>query len=101
VDKATGESRARAIALDGGEKTFVKIIRGPLEEYLNGRRLVQVKIRKSEGRNVEGFLKIDAGGGERILVDFKATKSPQGGLSSLDVGGRKIPLVLGPAAKRS
>lgn len=71
-----------------------------LDDYLNGRRLVKVKIRLIEGSKVDGFLKIDGGKGERLLVDFKATATPQGRLSSLQVGGRRISLV-GDAAKRA
>jgi hypothetical protein len=83
------------------ETSLMRNIRVALEDYLNGRRLVRVKIRQVEGRSVEGFLKIEGGKGERLLVDFNATKTPQGGLSSLEVGGRKVSLAPDAAAKRT
>ena len=65
-------------------------IKGALANYLKGRRLVQVQIRSVEGGKVEGFLWIMGGKADRLLVDFKANSTPQGGLSSLEVGGKKI-----------
>jgi hypothetical protein len=79
----------------------MRIIRAGLENSLEGWKLVGVKIRRVEGKNVEGFLKIDGGKGERLLVDFKATATPEGGLSSVEVGGKKIPLASGQATKRT
>jgi hypothetical protein len=81
---------------------FAKGIKGALENYLKGRRLVRVQIRHVEGSKTEGFLKIEGGKAERLLVDFKATSTPQGGLSSLEVGGKKISLaVVGAPTKRA
>jgi hypothetical protein len=71
-----------------------------LRDYLNGRRLVMVKIRLVEGKSVDGFLKIAGAKGERLLVDFKATATPQWEVSSLQVGGRNIPLQAEPGSKR-
>jgi hypothetical protein len=66
-----------------------------LESFPNGRRLVRVQIRQVEGSRTEGFLKIEGVEGERFLVDFRATSTPQGRLSSLEVGGKKISVVVG------
>jgi len=82
------------------EAALARSIRGRLEDYLEGRRLVNVKIRQVEGMNIEGFLKIAGGKGERLLVDFRATATPQGGLSSLEVGGRKIAVDDGGPTRR-
>jgi hypothetical protein len=82
-----------AVTGEDHEAFLVRSIRVALEDYLNGRKLVRVKTRHAEGRSVEGFLKIEGVKGERLLVDFKATETPQGGLSSLEVSGRKISLV--------
>ena len=90
-----------AVAGEDNEAPLVRSIRAALEDYLNGRKLVRVKIRQAEGRSVEGFLKIEGGKGERLLVDFKATETSQGGLSSLEVGGRKVSLAPDAAAKRT
>ena len=73
---------------------LAKSINGALANYLKGRTLAQVQIRNVEGRKVEGFLRILGGEAERLLVDFKATSTPQGGISSLEVGGKKISLVV-------
>ena len=72
-----------------------------MDGYLNGRKLLSVKIRQAEGKNIEGFLKIEGGKGERLLVDFTATATAEGGLSSLEVGGRKISIAAGLAARRT
>jgi hypothetical protein len=69
-----------------------KNIRDALTTYLEGRKLHLVIIREVEGRKVEGFLKIGGEGGERLLLDFKATSTPQGEISSLEVSGKKITL---------
>jgi len=79
-----------AVAADDDEASLARSIRGALEGYLSGRKLVKVKIRQVEGKSIEGFLKIEGGKGERLLVDFKATATQHGGLSSLEVGGRKV-----------
>jgi len=89
------------VAAEDRDAAITKGIRTALEDYLSGRRLVMVKIRQAEGRNIEGFLKIEGGSGERSLVDFKATSSPEGALSALEVGGRKISFVPGPASRRA
>ena len=88
------------IAAEGHDAALTKDIRTALEDYLSGRKLVMVKIRQAEGRSIEGFLKIEGGRGERSLVDFKATSTPEGALSSLEVGGRKISFIPGPASRR-
>ncbi|HVC27164.1 MAG TPA: hypothetical protein VND40_03295 [Nitrososphaerales archaeon] len=85
----------------GHESPLARSIGAQLEGYLNGRMLLSVKIRREEGKNIEGFLKIEGGKGERLLVDFTATATAEGGLSSLEVGGSKISLAPGPAAKRT
>ena len=77
-----------------------KGIRGALEGFLNGRRLAKVQIRHVEGSKTEGFLKIEGGRGDRLLVDFRATSTPQGELSALWVGGNKISLIAGAPTKR-
>jgi len=74
-------------------------IKDALGVYLGGRKLVRVKIRQVEGSKIEGFLKIEGRKGERFLVDFKAVSAPHGGLTSLQVGGKK--LSLDEAAKRT
>jgi hypothetical protein len=90
-----------AAAGEDHEASLVRNLRVALDDYLNGRKLVRVKIRQAEGRSVEGFLKIEGGKSKRLLVDFKATETPQGGLSSLEVGGSKVSLVPDAAAKRT
>jgi hypothetical protein len=85
---------------DDHEATFARSIRGAMEVYLQGRKLVMVKVREVKGKNIEGFLKI-GGKGERLLIDFRATATSQGGLSSLEVGGRKISVAPGPTTKRT
>jgi len=94
------QPRARTFANGENETSLARRIRVPLEGYLNGRKLLMVKIRQAEGRSLEGFLKIEGGRGERLLVDFKAVTTQEGALSSLEVGGRRISLVPGSAAKR-
>ena len=71
---------------------LTRSLRETLGAYLKGRKLVGIKIRQVEGGKVEGFLKIGVGKGERLLVDFKATTSPQGGITALEVGGTTVPL---------
>lgn len=80
------------------EATLARSISRVLGDYLRGRRLVKVKIRLVEGNRIDGFLKIAGVKGERLLVDFEATAPPQGGLTSLKVDGRKVPLE--PAATK-
>ena len=69
---------------------LAKDIKRALESYLEGKELVRVQIRHVEGRRIDGFLKIEGGKAEPILIDFKATSTLKGGLSSLEVGGKKI-----------
>jgi len=83
------------------EAALRRTIRTALEHSLQGWKLVGVKIRRVEGKSIEGFLKIDEGKGERLLVDFKATATPEGGLSSVEVGGKKISLTAGHVTKRT
>ena len=90
----------RDVPLDESEGSVARSIRGALDDYLARRKLVKVKIRQVEGKTVDGFLKIEGRRGERLLVDFGATTTQEGTLSSLDVGGRKISLAPGPAEKR-
>lgn len=75
-------------------------VRRALGGYLQGRKLVKFQIRRAEGGKVEGFLKIEGGSGERTLVDFKAVAAIDGGLSSLEVGGKRILLDAGVGVKR-
>lgn len=95
------QPHGEAATAEEHEPPLARSIRAQLGGYLNGRKLLSVKIRQAEGRNIEGFLKIEGGKGERLLVDFTATETAEGGLSSLEVGGRKISLTPGPAAKRT
>ncbi len=81
------------------ESPLARSIRGQLEDYLNGRKLLNVKIRQAEGRNIDGFLKIEGSKGERLLVDFTATTTAEDGLASLEVGGRRISIA--PGARRT
>jgi hypothetical protein len=94
------QPRNGAVAPDENDASLARSIRGALDGYLDGRKLVRVKIRQVEGRNVVGFLKIEGRRGERLLVDFAATTTQEGALSSLQVGGRKISIALGPSVKR-
>jgi len=96
----SAQQRTRAATDDDGVVLETRI-RGALEKgYLRGRKLVGLKIRRVEGKSVEGFLKIDAGKDEHLLVDFRATSTEQGGLSYLEVGGRKISVAGGAATTR-
>lgn len=85
----------RARSLDQDVVSLERGIRSMLEGYLGGRRLVSVKIGKVEGTRVNGFLKIREDG-ELSLVDFHATTRPGGGVSSLEVGGKKVTSGQGP-----
>lgn len=95
------QSHAGAVAAEDHDVALAKSVRVALEGYLKGRKLVEVKTRQVEGRSVDGFLKIEGEKGERLLLDFKATTTRDGALSSLEVGGRKISLAVGPAARRT
>lgn len=95
----SAQQRNQACPTDDAAAVLAKNIRGALENYLKGRRLVRVQIRHVEGSKTEGFLKIEGGRGERLLVDFRATSAPQGGLSALWVGGNKISLLAGAPTK--
>ena len=87
------QPRARiADTSEVNEAELRRVVRATLEHSLGAWKLVGVKIRRVEGKNIEGFLKIDEGKGERLLVDFKATATPEGALSSVEVGGKKIAL---------
>jgi hypothetical protein len=90
-----------AVAGEDHEASLTRSLRVALEDYLNGRKLVRVKIRQAEGRSVEGFLKIEGGKGERLLLDFKATEIPHGGLSSLEVGGKKVSIASDAPVRRT
>jgi hypothetical protein len=80
---------------------LTRSIKAALGTYLKGRKLVRVRVRQVEGSKSEGFLKIEGGKAERLLLDFKATSTSEGGLSSLEVGGKKIPLVAGAGKQRA
>jgi hypothetical protein len=75
---------------DAHQVVLARGIREALESYLKGRRLVRMQVRRVEGDDIEGFLKVVGDKGENLLVDFRATSTPQGGLLSLEVGGMKI-----------
>jgi len=69
---------------------FQKALGGYLSK---GQRVAQIKIRHSEGNRIDGFLLVTSEDArERSLLDFQATLTPQGGLSSLEVGGGKVDL---------
>jgi len=89
-----GGKQGLAVSQDR-DAILTKSMREALVTYLKGRKLVRVRIRQIDGSKIEGFLKIEGGKAERILLDFKATSTPEGGLSSLEVGGKKIPLDVG------
>lgn len=96
--KSAQHTRIEAAVANGGYLS--RSIRDALEKnFLNGRRLVLVKIRHVEGSDMEGFLKIDGIHGEHLLVDFKATSTPKGRLASLEVGGERVSVAV-PVAKR-
>jgi hypothetical protein len=80
---------------------LIRSIKAALGTYLKGRKLVRVRVRQVEGSKAEGFLKIEGGKAERLLLDFKATSTSDGELSSLEVGGKKIVLASGAAIKRT
>jgi RNase P/RNase MRP subunit POP5 len=83
------------------EAELRRVVRSTLENSLGDWKLVGVKIRRVEGENIEGFLKIDEGKGERLMVDFKATATQDGALSSVEVGGKKIALASVHGARRT
>jgi len=60
-----------------------------------------MQIRQVEGNTVEGFLKVEGKKGERFLVDFKAASTVGGGLSSLEVDGKKIVVTAGATRRRN
>ena len=98
---SAGRAHAPTPATTGDkEAMLLKSVRAALDNYLQGRKLVAVKFRQIEGNNLYGFLKME-GKGERHLVDFKATATPEGRLSSLEVDGKRITLDLDPAPKRT
>ena len=91
------QPNAQGAIADDRDAMVSRSIQAALEKnYLKGRRLVRVKIRQVEGNSIEGFLKIEGTEGERLLVDFRATSTLVGNLSSLEVGGQKVPGVSGP-----
>ncbi len=82
----------KAAQPESAEGALLKSVRASMESHLKGRRVVSLKVRQVEGRNIDGILKIEGVKGELQMVDFKATtgSGPQGALSYLEVGGRKI-----------
>ncbi len=98
---SVGKQQGPITVSQGRDAMLMKSIKAALDGYLRGRKLVRVQIRHAEGSKTEGFLKIEGGKAERLLVDFKATSTADGGLSSLEVGGKKISLLNGPATKRA
>ena len=90
----------QTVTSDDKHAALRKTIRASLVNNLDGWKLVGVRIRQVEGKTIEGFLKVDDGKGERLLLDFKASLTPEGGLSSVEVGGKKISLAPGQATKR-
>ncbi|MDA4115657.1 MAG: hypothetical protein OK442_03775 [Thaumarchaeota archaeon] len=95
------QPRTGTVAREDSHASLERAIKGALTGYLSGRRLSKVKIRQIEGRSVDGFLKIEGGSAERALVDFTATTTRYGALASLEVGGKKIPLVMNPNEKQA
>jgi hypothetical protein len=54
-------------------------------------RLVRLKIGRIENNRVYGFVKLESEDTHRhFLLDFEATSTCQGALSSLEVDGRKL-----------
>jgi hypothetical protein len=90
----------RAAAADGEALLESSILRALERSYLRRRKLVELKIRQVDGSSIDGFLKLGGGKNERHLVDFKATSTPQGGISELEVDGRKIAVAPPRALKR-
>ncbi len=99
-ERGAGE-RSPALSSEDRATMLTKSMKAALEDYLKDRRLVKVQIRHVDGSKVEGFLKIEGGKAERLLVDFKAGWTPHSGLSSLEVGGKKISRVVGATTKQS
>jgi hypothetical protein len=56
-------------------------------------RLVRIKIGRIANNKIYGFIKMESEETHRhFLLDFEATSTCQGELSSLEVDGRKVPL---------
>jgi len=56
-----------------------------------GQKVIQVKVRLIEGHRIYGFLLIDnEDAHERFLLDFQASLTVGGEVSSLEVGDKKI-----------
>jgi len=71
---------------------LMKSIRKELASYLGGeQRLVRVRIGRMEHNKVYGFVKVESEETHRhFLLDFEATSTCQGVLSSLEVDGKKV-----------
>jgi len=75
---------------------ILRSIRKELATYLEGEeRLVRVKIGRIENSKVYGFVKLESEATHRHFLhthflDFEATSTCQGALSSLEVDGRKV-----------
>lgn len=56
-----------------------------------GQKVIQVKVRLIEGHRIYGFLLVRSEDkDEKFLLDFQATLTSDGEVSSLEVGGKKI-----------
>ncbi len=90
-DKASVKSRAQGSGNDYSAK-LLSNIRRSLSSYFEGeQKVVQVRIGRVEEDNVYGFLKVRSSEKhENFLLDFQATATPQGAVSSLEVDGKKI-----------
>ena len=81
-------------------KLVAEIRRSLTHHWGPDRRVIDVKIRSIDAYKVHGFVRLASEKTEdSFLLDFEATITQQGTLSSLWVGGKKFPLA--PARRRS
>lgn len=72
--------------------TMVSKFRKALDSCMEkGQKVIQVKVRLIEGHRIHGFLLIRIEDRhEKFLLDFQATLTSDGEVSSLEVGDKKI-----------
>ncbi len=72
--------------------TMVGRFRKALSSYMKrSQKVIQVKVRLIEGHRIYGFLLVmNEDTHEKFLLDFQATLTADGSVSSLEVGGKRV-----------